>query len=202
MKHAPTPPPLYGLILNGGKSSRMKTDKSKLVYHSKDQIQHLTLLLSKICEEVFVSSKKLTSDYNNIIDKYNLNSPLNAVLSAFAEYPDASWLIIACDMPLINEQTLKKLVKNQDLSKLAITYLNPEDKLPEPLITIWNPNSYPLLLDFYTTGNKSPRRFLIKNIHQISTLLPFDKNELFNANTPEEKEIAEQIISNQLKKKL
>ena len=193
MKHAPTPP-LYGLILNGGKSSRMKTDKSKLVYHSKDQIQHLTLLLSKICSEVFISSKKLTSDYNNIIDKYNLNSPLNAVLSAFAEYPDASWLIVACDMPLINEQTLKKLVKNQDLSKLAITYLNPEDKLPEPLITIWNPNSYPLLLDFYTTGNKSPRRFLIKNIHQISTLLPFDKNELFNANTPEEKEIAKQII--------
>ena len=201
MKHAPTPP-LYGLILNGGKSSRMKTDKSKLVYHSKDQIQHLTLLLSKICEEVFISSKKLTSDYNNIIDKYNLNSPLNAVLSAFAEYPDASWLIVACDMPLINEQTLKKLVKNQDLSKLAITYLNPEDRLPEPLITIWNPNSYPLLLDFYTTGNKSPRRFLIKHLNQISTLLPFDKNELFNANTPEEKEIAEQIISNQLKKKL
>ena len=201
MKHAPTPP-LYGLILNGGKSSRMKTDKSKLVYHSKDQIQHLTLLLSKICEEVFISSKKLTSDYNNIIDKYNLNSPLNAVLSAFAKYPDASWLIVACDMPLINEQTLKKLVKNQDLSKLAITYLNPEDKLPEPLITIWNPISYPLLLDFYKSGNKSPRRFLIKHLNQIATLLPFDKNELFNANTPEEKEIAEQIISNQLKKKL
>ena len=201
MNDSPTPP-LYGLVLNGGKSARMKTDKSKLIYHSAEQIEHLTSLLFKICSNIFISSKKLTSDYNNITDKYKLNSPLNAVLSAFDKYPNASWLIVACDMPLINHQTLNQLVKHQDLSKLAITYLSPGDNLPEPLITIWNPISYRLLLDFYKAGNKSPRKFLIKHLHQITTLLPFDKDELFNANTPEERKVAEQIILNQSKKKL
>lgn len=188
MNHSPTLiPPIYGLVLTGGKSSRMGTDKGSLIYHKKPQREHVADLLQLYCKKVFISVKSeqnFSSDYKIIQDKYRLNSPLNAILSAFDTFPNVHWLVVACDMPLISNHTIEKLMLGMDSKTIATAYENHTDGLPEPLITLYHTSARLLLLDFYKKGQKSPRRFLLKN--DITLLKTKSELELFNANSPVE----------------
>ena len=49
---------LFGLVLSGGKSTRMGTDKGLIEYHGLPQREHLYHLLSKVCERTFISLRR------------------------------------------------------------------------------------------------------------------------------------------------
>jgi molybdenum cofactor guanylyltransferase len=164
--------PLFGLILIGGKSSRMGSDKSQLNYHGKAQKDHLFELLSGFCDEVFFScseNQNIDSE-KTIIDKYNSENPIVGVLSAFDFLPKVAWLVVACDMPLVNEKVIDLLVKNRNPNKKATAFLNLETQAPDPLLTIYEPSSFQLMSDFFQKGNPSLKGFLQKNDIQIIKL--------------------------------
>ncbi|MCW9709163.1 NTP transferase domain-containing protein [Fodinibius salsisoli] len=193
-----TIPPLYGLVLAGGKSTRMHTDKTELNYHGKPQRLHLYDLLTPFCDEVFLScrqeqTEKLTNNLNVITDSFLNMGPLGALLSAFREYPNTAWLTLACDLPLLSSHTLQKLVNQRNPAKIATAFKNKESGFPEPLITIWEPKSYQVLLQFLGMGYSCPRKTLINS--DVELLESPDPQELMNANTPQEYEEALDLIS-------
>ncbi len=47
--------PIYGLVLNGGRSTRMKRDKGEIPYHGEPQVEHAYRLLERYCSRVYVS---------------------------------------------------------------------------------------------------------------------------------------------------
>ena len=178
---------IYGLVLAGGRSNRMGRDKGLIDYHGKPQRVHLFDLLNKFCAKVFVSCKKEQETplhLNPIHDKFDFESPLNGILSAFDLHPKKAWLAVAVDMPFVDENALKFLISNQDPKKMATCFYDSEGKLPEPVFTIWEPLALNHLLRFRETGEISPRDFLSKNdVHLIN--IP-DSRVLFNANTPDD----------------
>ena len=81
---------VYGLILAGGKSVRMGTDKGLLDYKGKPQREYLFDLLSKLCEHVFTSCRKeqnVPSSLNPITDKFDYTGPINGILSGLQTNP-------------------------------------------------------------------------------------------------------------------
>ncbi len=82
------------------------------------------------------------------------------------------------------------------MNAMATTFQSPFDGLPEPLITIWEPKSYEVLLSFLSNGYTCPRKVLIKS-ESAHILQPPDANALMNVNTPEDFKKAEQIIQTQ-----
>lgn len=95
---------------------------------------------------------------------------------------------MACDLPLLSPQTLPALAENRNPSKIATAFINNESKFPEPLITIWEPKSYQLLLTFLGMGYSCPRKTLINA--DVQLLDPPDPQELMNANNPRQYEQA------------
>ena len=87
--------------------------------------------------------------------------PYGAILSAFREHPNHAWLTVACDLPLLSQATIETLVAKRDPSRVATCFHNPDTKFPEPLITIWEPRAYPILLEFLSQGYSCPRKVLI-----------------------------------------
>jgi adenylyltransferase/sulfurtransferase len=77
---------------------------------------------------------------------------------------------------------------------MATTFQSPFDGLPEPLITIWEPQSYEALLSYLANGYTCPRKVLIKS-NNAHILQPPDADALMNVNTPEDFAKAEQLIN-------
>ena len=183
-------PPLRGLVLAGGRSQRMGHDKGKLSYHGQEQRAHAAELLAKLCQDVHVSCRpdQITeleyAGLRPLPDSFADLGPLSGLLSAFRLDPNAAWLVVACDLPFLSEATLSYLVRHRQPARMATAFQSPENEWPEPLITIWEPASYPQLLRFLSLGYSCPRKTLINS--DVAVLPAPAPAELRNVNTPEE----------------
>ncbi len=195
--------PLYGLVLSGGNSMRMGKDKGNLQYFNTSQNQRACDLLASLTQHVFISLKKkqhcsLPHPYKRINDnkaylqfifenkQANINGPIIGILSAAKRFPKASWLVLACDLPFVEKKTLLHLIKKRDETKLATTYLDKNNLLPEPLCTIYEKKALPLLKDFFKKRLYCPRKFLLSHTTQVNTLPSINPKWLENINTKEE----------------
>jgi len=182
---------VFGLVLAGGKSVRMGQDKGAIQWHASEQRYHLYTLLSGLCNQVFISCRadqksQISEKYPTVLDTYAESGPVFALLSAFQYRPDVAWLVVACDLPLIDVTTLQQLIQYRNHSGIATTFQSPHDHLPEPLITIWEPAAFPLLQQYVADGYKCPRKVLINNPEKVTIIKAQDSRVLLNANTPED----------------
>ncbi|WP_276388968.1 molybdenum cofactor guanylyltransferase [Eudoraea chungangensis] len=185
---------IYGLVLSGGKSSRMGTDKGLIPYHGLPQREYLYGLLDEVCDKTFISlreeqKKELPLEMEAIVDLNEFRGPYNGLLSAHKKYPEVAWLVLACDLPLIDVPSLKELISERDTSKKATAFALKENPLPEPLCAIWEPEALEASIQYLEAGNGTcPRKYLIN--HDTKLVFPKKESVLLNANSKEEYEKA------------
>ena len=193
-----TKPKIFGLILAGGYSRRMGQDKALFEFNGKPQVEHIYDLLQKYCSKVYLSKRTDQKPYKAIAsindsDKFFNQGPLGGILSAMKEHPDADWLVVACDLPFITEDTIQTLIKHRNPQKQATAFISTQDALPEPLCAIWEKHAYDFILKLFNEGIHCPRKILIKsNTHLLKQTNP---HWLDNINTPQE---YEQVRKNKL----
>jgi molybdopterin-guanine dinucleotide biosynthesis protein A len=175
---------MNGLILIGGKSTRMGTDKSLLNYYGQPQRDYLFQLLKKFCSEVYFSSRQEQRLSENVIIDTLAISPISGILSAFKYNSETAWLVLACDMPLVTEEVLGLLIEHRNPEKTATAFYNPEINAPEPLITIYESKAYPLLIKYVEAGHKSPKLFL--QATDVQLIETGERSFLKNINTRQE----------------
>lgn len=185
-----SPPPVLGLVLAGGLSSRMKRDKATLEYGGKSQLDRAYELAARHLPQVFVSVRKAQAadparaHYPLVIDSVTGEGPIVGIRSALAARPEAAWLVIACDLPFLRDATLAQLLAGRDPAASATAFRSTHDGLPEPLCAIWEPRSAAELDVYQAAGGKCPRKFLMR--HAARILEPTDLRALDNVNTPDE----------------
>ena len=190
-------PPVYGLLLSGGASRRMQRDKAHLAYRGEPQLQRTWRLLGEVTERAFVSAREdqrgdpLRAAHPLMIDSYESVGPAAGILSAQDAFPDAAWLVLACDLPLLDLATLERLLAERDPAADATAFTSRHDGLPEPLCAIWEPASHALLLERYQAGQYCPRKALIRS---NTRLLPPPGEALGNINTPADLEQMRSVI--------
>lgn len=182
-------PKVKGLVLAGGRSRRMKQDKSLIEYHGVPQRDYIFRQLLQCLDEVFMSCRpeqgaNMMLEYPLIVDTFLNLGPMGAIMSAFRQEPNTAWLVVACDLPLLDAATIGYLLKHRNPSAIATAFRSPENEFPEPLIAIWEPKAYPVLLSFMAQGYSCPRKVLINSAVELVTAP--DAVALRNANTPEE----------------
>lgn len=192
---------INGLVLAGGKSIRMGHDKGLINWQGKEQRYYIADLMEQFCDKVYISCREeqqeeIDRSYKTITDSVEGKGPIVGILSALEKNNDTAWLVIACDLPLIDEQTIQHLIDNRDTNKVATTYKSPHDGLPEPLITIWEPKSIEALHEFRAQGYNCPRKVLINSDTHI--IEPKNSQALMNANTPEDAEEVKSILADKM----
>lgn len=185
-----TLPALYGLVLSGGASTRMGKDKALLDRHGEPQLQATFDLLSPHVQSCFVSlrsdqrTEPVRAALPGIVDETEGAGPAAGLLAAHAAYPQSAWLVLACDLPLLQVSTLEALIRARDGIHAAIAYRSAVDGLPEPLCAVWEPAALARLSQQAQAGRYGLRDVL----RSVDTLLlpaPGD-GELDNINTPQE----------------
>ena len=182
--------PLFGLVLTGGKSTRMKRDKALLHYHGKRQSEICYDLLSQFCNEVYLSNREEQrsdpgqKDLPQIHDTFNDMGPMGGILTALHTKPHSTWLVLACDLPFIDAETIANLIQKRNPYKMATAYKSSQDGFPEPLCAIYEPKSIHRLLYFLGLGYKCPRKVLINS--DVHLLDPVNDKALENVNTSDD----------------
>ena len=183
-----TPPRLLGLVLAGGRSSRMQRDKAALQYRpGETQLDAAVKLLAGRVDQVFVSlradqrAESTRSGYAHIVDSGEVEGPMAGISAALAAQRDAAWLVLACDLPFLDARTLDALIAGRDHDADATAFKSTHDGLPEPLCAIYEPRALAGITAHISNGRNCPRKFLI-NANTVLLTQP-NPRALDNVNT-------------------
>jgi molybdenum cofactor guanylyltransferase len=191
-------PKLKALLLTGGKSTRMGEDKSLLKYNGEPQINRIHHYIKQVVDDVFISCKNKNSypgfdEDKYIEDRYHGLGPMGGILSAMTMDAKSAWLIVAVDLPFVNEKILNILTQARNPFKIATAFKSNFQNFPEPLCTIYEPSARYSLFKFLGLGYSCPRKVLINS--PVHILDQGEPNWLDNANTPEEYEEICRVLS-------
>jgi len=181
---------LYGLILAGGQSQRMKQDKSLLEYHGQSQMVYCIKLLSGFCDQVFISRRidqsgiEAYQKFPQILDQFYDIGPFAGILSAMKVHHERAWLVLACDLPFVDSAVIAHLKLNRNRSKRATVYRSAHDGTPEPLCAIYESGQYEYFKKFLEDEVTCPRKILMSS--DIEMIDQIDNRSLDNINSQEE----------------
>lgn len=161
-------PPLFGLVLAGGRSTRMQRDKAALEYRpGESQLDAAMKLLAPRVSRAFVSvradqaGEPTRSRHASIVDRGDVAGPIAGIQAALAAHPEAAWLVLACDLPFLDPGTLDALVAARDPEAEATAFRSSHDGLPEPLCAIYEPRAAVSIAAHIAAGKNCPRKYLI-----------------------------------------
>jgi molybdopterin-guanine dinucleotide biosynthesis protein A len=181
---------LYGLVLAGGESRRMGRDKALLARGGLTQLEYLYSLVDGFAARTFVSARASQHDepergrFPQIVDRYEGIGPVAGILTAMEEHPGVDWLVVACDLPNVDEATLQFLLEQRSASQPFTAYRSSHDGLPEPLCAIFRAGSDALVRAFVAEGIHCPRKMMIRS--DTCLLEQPDPRALDNVNTPDD----------------
>ncbi|OJV20211.1 MAG: molybdenum cofactor guanylyltransferase [Dyadobacter sp. 50-39] len=160
---------LYGLVICGGESTRMGTDKSLLVYYQKPQYEHVADLLAPLCEHVVVccnaeQHRTFRTSYPKLADlpRFAGAGPMTALLTAFAAFPGNDFLVAGCDYPYLTTDELANFLHYTNKDLPASAFYN-QNAFYEPLLGWYSRSAGDALLNAFENGSHSLQRFLQGN---------------------------------------
>lgn len=184
---------IYGLVVCGGKSTRMGTDKSMINYHGQPQRYHVYDMLSTICDKVFISCNMeqagtIPDKYAAIVDEepYLNIGPMAALLSAFHHHPEASFLVVGCDYPLLISSHLQHLLKASLKTNNTTASYNILNNNYEPLITVYQ-NNIKSYLEIEFKQNEYSIRKILEDIN-ANIVIPDKQMYILSIDNPQDRD--------------
>jgi molybdopterin-guanine dinucleotide biosynthesis protein A len=174
---------LTGIVVCGGKSSRMGTDKSMLQYYSEPQRYHIVQLLQPFCTDFYISLNNNQEEVYN--DKYKVArdknvfdnlGPMTALLSVFEALPGKNLLFIGCDYPLLTTNELSLFVQSINETTKVKAFFNEAENLYEPLLAYYPSSFGTELKDYFLRGKNSLQKLLFQS--DAERYIPINKDAM------------------------
>lgn len=184
--------PLLALLLAGGESRRMGSDKAAIEIDGQTMLARTASLAEAVAETVFVSVRALADadalrrQWPMIEDAPEGQGPLAGILAALRQHDEADWLVLACDLPLLDCATLEAL-KHAAACRPgapAVAMRSERDGTPEPLCAIWRPAMRARIEAQLAEDRRCARRCLLDA--EVPLVEPVTRGALANMNAPED----------------
>lgn len=169
-----------GILLAGGKSSRMGKDKGLMEFKGKFLAEYALDLLRSHCSEVLISSENSAYEQFSIPlvpDDYPDKGPMGGIYSAMKQSAHDWCLVLACDLPYINTKLIRALLAETVSGYSCIVPVH--DELTEPLAALYHKRMLPDLKKALEENRPSLFRLI-----RSSPALCLDVNHLLDE-TPE-----------------
>ena len=159
--------PINGIVLAGGKSSRMETDKAELIYKEVPQWKAAENLLNNFCKNVYISINHeqaktwAKSEQQNFVEdkvKFKNKGPISGILSVADENTEEGFFVLGIDYPFLQLKNLIQLNNLRSESYEAICF--EKDGFVEPLCTIFEKSAIEKLKIYFEKGGESLSKFL------------------------------------------
>lgn len=151
---------ITGIVLAGGKSTRMGTDKGLIRLNGKPMVQHVLDPLARVCHRILVVSGNPMYGmfgFELVKDETPEFGPVMGILSGLRQSKTERNLILSCDAPFITLNLLKQLVL---LSDDADVVAASSDKGIHPLIAVYKRSCIPVFEQAVADGEHRLRTVL------------------------------------------
>jgi molybdopterin-guanine dinucleotide biosynthesis protein A len=190
-----------GIILAGGKSSRMRTDKGLQKLCGKPLISYSIKALSVICRTIIISTSSdayQSFGYKTVADEIPGIGPIGGIYSALKQSKTEKNLVLSCDLPFASKELLSFILKSSEGYKVAVPWQGNQHY--EPLCGFYHLSILDQIQEFIQNGNyKLPDLFekIAINRLVINNELDFYTEKLFlNVNSKHDLATAENLMKN------
>lgn len=104
-----------GLVLAGGKSTRMGCDKASLLYQGKSWLEQAVSLLREAGAQHILVNTHIKTHYENVHEPYPNKGPLSGIYAGLLA-TDQPVLVLPVDMPTISLTPLNVLLESEHKS--------------------------------------------------------------------------------------
>lgn len=171
---------MLGIILCGGNSSRMGSDKGLLKLEAKtwaqtaiDKITPLEIPVKlSVNTQQYKDYTAVFNDADLIVDAplLDLHGPLLGVLSCHLQYPQEDLFALACDMPLMESGLLKELHERYKQAPETEACVFTNDGEPEPLCAIYSAGGLSKILTLFRHGHlvKHSMKYMLDHLSIVT----------------------------------
>jgi molybdopterin-guanine dinucleotide biosynthesis protein A len=188
---------LLGIMLCGGKSTRMGRDKGLIPFKDKTWASLGAEKLSALGMPVVYSiHAEQTSPYSLLIadavmvtddESLPVKGPLLGLLSVHRTFPGSDLFLLACDLPFIEASILRELRNTQQHHPGYDAYLFGTSENPEPVCAIYMASALESIK--LGEGTNNSLRYWLHQWKVYTIPIPSEKEHCFqNMNTPEDGE--------------
>jgi molybdenum cofactor guanylyltransferase len=179
---------ITGVVLAGGRSSRMGQDKALLEWKGKPLIRHAIDILGQLCEKVVISANK--NDYGFTAcevwqDVWEVQAPLTGIYSCLRRSQNEWIMVLSCDMPLVDPRLFQTMVSLSSGYDVVVPVH--EGGIIEPLCGLYNKRALPQLEQNLNGQSYSIKQFIMSSKSRIMETGPeldfFRADMFFNVNT-------------------
>lgn len=180
------------VILAGGKSSRMGSNKALLDFGGRPLIRIIADRVRSITDQILISSNDSSCyeflNFPVIPDRYKGHGPLAGLHAAMLWNPCALYIVLACDLPNLQAPFLRRLTSLVKGYDAAIP--RTRDGLAHPLCAVYRRTCLPAVESSLLRGANKMIEILQQSSLSIRWVEPeegrFEDAELANINTPED----------------
>lgn len=196
-----------GFILVGGKSSRMGTDKARLVFHGITSIERITTELSAVASSLAqVGARRLDGQFSikNVPDILPGWGALGGIYTALSACERDWALIVACDLPFVTRELFQRLARFRNPETDTVVPIQADGR-PQPLCALYRREScLPQAERLIKDDEHTPRALLAAvQTRWIETTELEDlrgaKNFFLNVNTPADYEQAKKLFEEEIR---
>ena len=188
---------LNGIILSGGKSSRMGKDKALLLYKNKTFLEHVVCAIKPLVDDILIISNNIehqVDDCTTIPDLILNSGPIAGIYTGLKNTNTENNLVLSCDIPLVQTSILELIIKNNEPDKDVIQIIDDQNSMP--LIALYKKR----IADFFLSELKTGERRLVKSINKLNKkniyVTKDQHNYLININTVADLKTLEYGIEN------
>jgi molybdopterin-guanine dinucleotide biosynthesis protein A len=179
--------PITGIILAGGQSKRMGSDKGLIIYKGKKLVEYPVAVLNVICSKVLISSNSNAYKFLSlqlIPDIYPSIGPIGGIYSGLLASVTSDNLFLPGDMPFVDQEILNILLGKKAEFEIIVPSVN---SWPIPVCGYYNTSILPELEKQISTGKYSLQD-LIRNCNSLVIDIKDEKlvGKLKNINTRED----------------
>ena len=190
-----------GIILAGGKSSRMGAEKGLQQLCGKPLIHYAIEALSGLCNTIIISSSSdayHSLGYRVVADVIPGIGPMGGIYSTLQQSKTEENLVLSCDLPFVSEELMSYILENSTGYKVAVPWLG--DQHYEPLCGFYHLSILDQINAFIENNNyKLPDIFDEIRINRLvinSELNFYQENLFLNVNSKHDLTLAENLMKN------
>ena len=183
MQHTIEKEKVSGIIVAGGRSSRIGVDKALLKVGGSTMIERIISVLQQVAGHVLISAgngKYSFTGYSHVEDKFADIGPIGGIYSALKASSTPINIVVSCDLPFLSVDLLDYLLQNSLENELIIPVHN---NFYEPLCAVYNVSLLPVIEQQINDGDYKLINLITKTdskLLPITSDLPFYKPNVFN----------------------